>query len=104
MALNIEGATLGYDANNIRALLNDMNTNVIQETISKMGSGLGDLDSHVDEVWVGASAKNFKNNMSHDKDVIAAALRESYVALEGELNQIVNKMDELDRNLVQERG
>lgn len=104
MALNIEKATLGYDANNIQSLLNDINIEVIGEAISTMNSSLAELRTEVDNVWVGASAEQFKKNMETDVERISEALRASYDVLQTELNTIVSKMDELDRNLVQGRG
>jgi len=103
MALNIEGATLGYNAFNIQKLKNDINTNVIQRSITTMNIALVGLRTEVDKVWVGASAEQFKSNMEADVNKISEALHASYDTLCSELNQIIEKMDELDRNLVQGR-
>ena len=67
-------------------------------------SSLAELRTEVDNVWVGASAEQFKKNMETDVERISEALRASYDVLQTELNTIVSKMDELDRNLVQGRG
>ena len=104
MALTIEGATLGYDANNIQALLNDMNTEVIQKTKTTMRNALDGLRNDVDAVWVGASAEKFKSNMEIDVGVIARGLDQAFENLKAELNQIVSAMDKIDQSLVQGRG
>lgn len=104
MALTIEGATIGFDANEIQALLNDMNTKCIEATINKMSQGMSDLRTTVDSAWVGASAEQFKKNMETDRETISKALNDSFNVLKGELNNIVNKMSEMDENLIQARS
>lgn len=103
MALNIEGATLGYDANNVEAAKRSLNENVIQDTITKMNQELATLRTAVDTVWVGQSAEQFKKNLEFDADYITKCLEETRDVLNTELNEIVNKMDEVDQNLVQGR-
>lgn len=103
MALNIEGATLGYDANNVQAAFNSLNENVIAETITQMTSSMSTLREAVDAVWVGQSAEKFKENMEYDKNYIIDCLNQTKEVLHTELNEIVNKMDEVDQNLVQGR-
>ena len=56
MALNIEKATLGYDANNVTDAINSLNTDVIVESETKLRNSLSTLFSAVDAVWVGQSA------------------------------------------------
>lgn len=104
MALNIEKATLGYDANNVTAAINSLNTDVIVESETKLRNSLSTLFTAVDAVWAGQSAEQFKKNMDYDVEIICQSLEETHKVLETELNQIVNKMDEVDQNLVQGRG
>ncbi len=100
MALKIEGATLGYDANNVEAAFQSLNEKVIQDTIDKLNQDLEKLRTAVDNVWVGQSAEQFKTNMEHDANEISRCLQETRDVLRTELNEIVNKMDEVDQNLV----
>ena len=102
--LNIEKATLGYDANNIQKLLNKINYEVIFEAQKALRQNLSDLRKATDEVWVGYSAMNFKSNMDSDVDKICSALDETFEVLKGQLNDIVNKMDADDKNLVTRRN
>ncbi|NLC48221.1 MAG: hypothetical protein GX758_02555 [Tenericutes bacterium] len=104
MNLNIEGATLGYDAFNVDRVLKEMNIDVIARAISVMEIGMIGLERDVRKVWVGASAESFINNMNTDVDKISDALTASHDVLKEELHQIIKKMDELDRNLVKGRG
>lgn len=104
MALNIEGATIGFDANNVETALNNLNTRVIQDTIAKMNSKMSDLRNYVDSAWVGASAEQFKQNMESDKDKISQSLRDTYDVLKSEMYQIVNEMAAADEQLVNRRA
>ncbi len=103
MALNIEGATLGYDANNVQEAFNSLNQKVIGETIVKMQQGLDNLRTATDAVWVGTSAEQFKKNMEYDVDFISKCLEETRDVLKKQLDEIVNKMDEIDQSLVKGR-
>ncbi|MBQ6841578.1 MAG: hypothetical protein IJO63_05665 [Bacilli bacterium] len=104
MALNIENATIGYNANEVQNALNNLNTKCIEDTKSTMRTRMSDLRSTVDAGWVGASADQFKKNMEADKDRICAALDEAFGILKGELTEIVNKMSEMDKSLIAKRG
>ena len=103
MALNIEGATLGFDANNVQAAINSLNTEVIENTKVTMNQKLSELRTAVDTIWVGASAEQFKKNMEFDVNKICSQLDETKKILEEELYNIVNKMGELDQNLIKGR-
>ena len=74
MALNIEGATLGYDANNVQDALNSLNMQVIEGSKIRLKNSLLSLRETVDSVWVGQSAEQFKKNMDYDVDTIFNAL------------------------------
>lgn len=100
MALNIERATLGYDANNVQEAFNSLNQEVIGKTIVDMQQGLDTLRAATDAVWVGTSAEQFKKNMEYDADFISKCLEETRDILKAELDEIVNKMDEIDQTLV----
>lgn len=103
MALGIEGASIGFDANNVQTALNNLNTKVIEETVDKMNGSMDNLRTQVSSVWVGQSAENFKANMEADKNKIIEALHSTYQILESEMYQIVEKMAEVDHELVKVR-
>lgn len=100
MALTLEGASIGVDANGVTALINDINTQVVEETCSKLDSGLGDLRTAVDAVWVGKSAENFKANLETDANNIKQCINDTKEALVAELNEIVQRFNEIDETLV----
>ena len=56
MALTIQGADIGFDANEVQAALNDIHTQVIEQAQNDLRRQLSDLDNAVDEIWVGQSA------------------------------------------------
>ena len=103
MALNIENATIGFDANNVETALNNLNTKVIQDTINKMNSSMQSLRDYVDAAWVGASAEQFKTNMELDKEKISESLTATYDVLKSQMYQIVNEMSAVDDELVKGR-
>lgn len=103
MALNIENATIGFDANNVETALSNLNTRVIQDTIQKMNNSMSQLREYVDSAWVGASANQFKTNMESDKSHISQALQDTYDVLKSEMYQIINEMAAADQELVKGR-
>lgn len=103
MALNIEGASIGFDANNVQKALNNLKTGVIQDTITLMQSGLLDLYTAVNDAWVGASAEQFKKNMNTDMNKVSNALSDTYDILVSEMDQIINAMKAADEELVKGR-
>lgn len=104
MALNIEGASIGFDVNNVETALNNLNTRVIQDTINKMNSSMSTLREYVDNAWVGQSAEIFKENMETDKDTISKSLNDAFDCLKSEMYQIVNEMGEADAALMNRRA
>ena len=103
MALTIEGATLGYDANGIQKYISEINTKLVEDACTQLQTHLSELRAATDAVWVGQSAETFKTNMEHDVDAICAAMRESRDVLVAELTELGNRMGQLDENLVQPR-
>ncbi len=103
MALTIEGATQGFDANNVQALISDLNAKVVDVATNSLRGNLDVLRTATDEVWVGQSAENFKKNVETDVESIVSALEEAKEALLSELYDIVDKLGEMDENLVQLR-
>lgn len=104
MALTIQGATIGYNANEVQTAINNLNTKVVRETINTMNRKLSDLRRVVDSAWVGQSAEQFKKNMQADVSRISKGLEDAAEILQQELREIINKMDEMDQGLVQKRG
>lgn len=105
MGLGINGATIGYDTNELNDAMQRLNTEVISVAIEKMTSEMATLREQVDAVWVGQSAESFKNNMEFDKKVIIDALEKIRdEEIRGFMDQIVSNFDEIDQNLVKERS
>jgi len=100
MALTLEGASIGVDANGVTALINDINTQVVEETCNKLDSGLGDLHAAVDAVWVGKSAENFKANLETNANNIKQCINDTKEELVAVLNEIVQNFNQMDEELV----
>ena len=104
MALGIEKATIGYDVTRIQALKNKINLEVIEEAKKTLLRGADDLREDIASVWVGQSAENFKDNMKFDAQNICDGMEEARKILEAALDDIVNKMDQVDNSLVRKKG
>ena len=100
MALDISGATVGYDATGIKSLLLNIHADVIEDASNEMVARRGDLDQALDQVWQGESEEKFKENMDEDVKKIREALERIYRALESEVNQIGRNMGKVDQELV----
>ena len=102
--LNIENATIGFDANNIQTALNNLNTHVIQDAVTALKANLSELRSSVDGAWVGQSAEIFKSNLDYDANEIQKKMNDAYDALKATLNSIASDMSTIDESLVERHG
>lgn len=66
MALNIEGATYGYDKDGLSALKENIRIKCIEQTKDTLSKGHTDLKDKIDEAWVGSSANKFKIKLAGD--------------------------------------
>ena len=103
MALNIEGATIVFDANNLQSTLNHIQNNCVNHAKNSLKRNMDTLRSSVDACWVGQSAETFKDNMQHDVDEICKQLDAAYEALKSVFNNVQNSYAELDENLISGR-
>lgn len=104
MAVTMSRATVGYNSNQVKKLLNNIKATCITDAASKMTKGLATLNTEVDAFWKGTSADMFKSNMAADVKKITAALNASYKALESEILAIENAMGQTDKKLIQKRS
>lgn len=77
MALNIEGASYGYDSNNLQQLKQRINVNCVSDTIANIRTGLNALNTAVTNAWVGTSADRFKEKMQADADAVSKFIQEA---------------------------
>ena len=101
--LNISGATFGVDSNELQTALNNLNVQVVQKTIETMRGKLSELQNTVDEIWVGQSATQFKNNIAADQNAVAEGLNDAYETLKGSFYAIAKKIADEDAKLVKGR-
>lgn len=104
MALNLEGATIGFDVDQISVALDKLNEVVIEETANKMRKEEEDVEKVLRTAWVGQSANIFMDNMSTDRKNVVKALQAARTVLNNELYNIASRMVELDQGLVQRRS
>ena len=101
MALNIDGATVGFDQEGVSTLLNDIKANLIQEAKDKLKSSKSELDTSLDEIWQGKSEERFKSNMHDDIETVCDALDDAYTSLETEVARARDAMGSVDNTLVE---
>lgn len=101
MALDISGATVGYDADGIASLLAKIKADVIDEASTEMKARSTDLENALDQVWQGDSEEQFKENMQNDIRKVRRALDKAYESLASEIGQIGQRMGQVDENLVE---
>lgn len=103
MALNMEGASIGYDENQMMATLSNVHNNCVIATKSALRTNLAQLRDEVHACWVGQSANTFMDNMEHDVEEICKGLDAAYEGLEAEFKKVLAGLAEIDQQLVDKR-
>lgn len=101
MALDISRASVGYDSEGVKNLMNDIKASVIEETKEKLKNSETNLDNALDEIWQGHSEETFKSNMHEDVLVVCDALDTAYATLAAEIIRAGTAMGAADQELVQ---
>lgn len=99
MALTIETATIGYDANNLQSTLNHIHNNCVESTKSVLKTNLDELRTAVDQCWVGNSAEKFKEQMQRNVDDICTGLDLAYETLCATFNGAQSDMQAVDDSI-----
>lgn len=99
MALNFENSTFGYDSEGLQHLINEINVNCIANTISAMRTGLANINTSVDQAWVGQSANKFKDKVQEDANQVIKALEEAGNAVVGGLHASGGGMIDVDQSI-----
>ena len=103
MALNIEGASIGYDETNMVATLNNVHNNCVLTAERALRNNLAGLRDEVHLCWVGKSADNFMHNMEHDVEEICKGLDAAYEGLCAEFKKVLAGLAEVDQGLIERR-
>lgn len=103
MALNIEGATIGYDENSMTATLNHVHNDCVVTAKNALRQNLSTLRDEVHACWVGQSANNFMDNMERDVEEICKGLDAAYDGLEAEFKKVLAGLSEIDQELIEKR-
>ena len=99
MALTIENATIGRDANNLQSTLNHIHNNCVETTKSALKTNLDELRTAVDNCWVGNSAEKFKEQMQRNVDDICKGLDLAYEGLCSTFNTAQSDMQAVDDSI-----
>lgn len=100
MALDINGATVGYDAEGLNTLLTNIKANVIEEAKEALKNSESKLDEALDAIWQGKSEETFKSNMHEDVLKVCDALDTAYNSLNAEVSKAALAMAHVDGALV----
>ena len=101
---NTRQSTVGYDTQGVENMLREIKTKVIIEAAEEMKTSVNALTEAIDNIWVGASADQFKENIQNDVTKISNKLEESYNMLEKKIWDIVSSMVEADQNIIKNRS
>jgi len=99
MALDITGATHGYDGGNLKTLLNQINTECIDPAVKALKSGLDTLNTEVDAIWVGDSAKRYKAKIEDFAEQAGAKLKEVRQQIEDRLEETGDQLVAVDEGI-----
>ncbi len=99
MALNIDGATFGYDIAGTQAFLNELKASYLDQAASD-AKNTDEIFSQVDESWAGQAAEDFKSAVNEDCNALSRTLEELYTQLEQEINNIASSISDTDSGLM----
>lgn len=99
MAINIENANFGYDANNLKAAIENLRTHCITETAEEIRKYNDEIKTVVDAGWKGASAEKFKQRWENDSAAIIKQLEDAGDEIEKALNDFVTSLANVDNNI-----
>ena len=98
--VGIGKSTVGYNQNNLEAMLKTVKAKAVREASDTLEKGLKQLQAKVSVCWTGQSANVFKKNLADDVAAICKALDDSYNIFANEATKTMNKMGQVDQNLV----
>lgn len=100
MALDIQGASIGYDVQGIKDLMDQIHTEVVSKTIDKMHAKESEIETWVSDAWVGQSADNFVSNLKGYQGELEKVLNKAEAGLKSEFSQIQSEIKNADNELI----
>ena len=101
--LNIFGASIGYDSDQLKKTYENLHTVCIADTITMMKNRTKDIKDFVDKAWVGSSAETFKLNWDKDVAFVEKNLNAISKKLEEQFNTITSTMGKKEDDIVTSR-
>lgn len=99
MALNIDGATFGYDIAGTQAFLNELKASYLDQASSDARNN-DEIFTCVDESWQGQAAEDFKTAINEDCNALSRTLEQLYEQLESQINNISSSIADIDAGLM----
>ena len=105
MALTIEGATVGFDANGLQNLIEqEIKINLIENTTKHLKDNYDTLTEALREIWQGQSEQIFEKNIGVDLVRIVAAIQSAGEQLQTEVTNMGAEVVHADQELVKPRS
>lgn len=101
MALEISGASIGYNQKGLGDCLLAIHTEVIGSAITAMNDSYETFCQQVDSCWVGNSADTFKKNFEKNQERIEDGLKAAEEALETQFDLIMYELAHADSELIE---
>lgn len=103
MALNIEGASVGFDSNGLQTLLEDIQVKLVDDTASHLEQNFVNLQTSLRDIWQGQSEQIFEANIQADLQKIIAAIRSAGEQLSTTVTNMGAEVVHADQELVKPR-
>lgn len=100
MALDIGGASIGYDVQGIKNLMDEIRVEVVDKTIDTMHNKEAEIETWVSDAWVGTSADTFVENLKGYQDELEKVLIKAENGLRTEFHQIQAEIKNADNELI----
>jgi len=99
MGLSIENATVGYDRSGLTALIEAIRVDCIETTITAINSGMEELRTSIEQVWIGHSAEKYKQKLDEDKEKVTNAINTIGEQIAADLAAAITQIDNVDNSI-----
>lgn len=104
MALTIDKATVGFDANGLQTLMNDIQVKLVDDTVNNLKNNFQNLVTALEEIWQGQSEQIFVSNMMVDLNKIMKAITAAGEQLQTTVTNMGAELVHADQELVKPRN
>ena len=99
MALDIGGATYGYDSAGLSTLKNNIRMNCIDASRDQLANGLEGLEAAISAAWVGESADKYTRKLREDVEETRRKLKQVGDQIDALLDAALKGMENVDKSI-----